>query len=106
MRKSNKKALYEPRIAVATDNPADAFPAVRYFQIHFEYLQEQLQLILRNQEVLQQQMHQLESRLSWSGQGIRLDSKALNPLEHLTTHRVATQNGEVSGLNSTPTSKR
>jgi hypothetical protein len=106
MRKSNKKAQLEPPMLVPAEQATDVFPAVRYFQIHFEFLQEQLQLILRNQEALQQQMQQLESRLARSGQGIRLDCKALNPLERLSTHRKAAQNSEASGLNSTPTGKR
>lgn len=106
MRKSNKKAQLDPPMLVPAEQAADVFPSVRYFQIHFEYLQEQLQLILSNQEALHQQMQQLDSRLPRSGQSIRLDSKALNRLERLTTHRKTTQNGDASDLNSTPTGKR
>lgn len=101
LNKSNKKARLDPPMVVSAEKAAEVFPAVRYFQIHFEFLQEQIQLILRNQEALQQHMQQLESRLSRSGQGIRLDSKALSPLERLTAHRNATSDSETPNLNLT-----
>ncbi len=97
MRKTTKKA---PSV-VPADKAADVFPAVRYFQIHFEFLQEQIQLILRNQEELQQQMQQLESQLSLSAHGIRLNSKALSPIERLTAHRKATQDTDTPNVNVT-----
>lgn len=103
MRTSNKQAQLEPPMVVAADKAADVFPAVRYFQIHFEFLQEQIQLILRNQEGLQQQIQTLDSRLSRSGLGIHFDSKASSPIQRLTAHRNATQDSEVSSLNLTPT---
>lgn len=90
MRKSNKKAQLEPPMLVAAEKAAAVFPAVRYFQIHFEFLQEQIQLVLQNQESLQQQMQQLESQLSRSGQDIRMDSKSLNPIERLMGNRNLT----------------
>ncbi len=101
MRKSNKKAQLEPPMLVSAEQAANVFPAVRYFQIHFEFLQEQIQLILRNQEVLQQQMQQLESQLSRSAQGLRLNSKTLSPIERLTANRNATQDSETANLNLT-----
>ncbi len=101
MRKSNKKAHLEPPMLVPADKAANVFPAVRYFQIHFEFLQEQIQLILRNQEALQQQIQQLESQLSRSAQGLRLNSKTLSPIERLTAHRNATQDTHTPNLNLT-----
>jgi hypothetical protein len=58
-------------------------------------------LILRTQEALQQQMQQLESQLSRSAQGMRLNSKALSPIERLTAHRNATQDTDTPNLNLT-----
>jgi len=101
MRKSNKKSHLEPSMLVPADKAANVFPAVRYFQIHFEFLQEQIQLILRNQEALQQQMQQLESQLSRSAQGMRLNSKTLSPIERLTANRNATQDTDTPNLNLT-----
>jgi hypothetical protein len=101
MSKPNKKLRLDPPMVVAAENAADVFPAVRYFQIHFEFLQEQLQLILRNQEALQQQMQQLESQLSLSAHGIRLNGKALSPIERLTANRNATQDTDTPNLNLT-----
>jgi hypothetical protein len=101
MRKSTKKAQLEPPMLAPADKAADVFPAVRYFQIHFEFLHEQLQLILRSQESLQQQMQQLESQLSRSAQGIRLNGKALSPIERLTANRKATQDTDTPNLNVT-----
>ncbi|PKM09926.1 MAG: hypothetical protein CVV06_17850 [Gammaproteobacteria bacterium HGW-Gammaproteobacteria-10] len=88
-------------MVVPAEQAADVFPAVRYFQIHFEFLQEQIQLILQNHESLQLQMQQLESQLSRSAHGMRLDSKALSPIERLTTHRNATQDTDTPNLNLT-----
>lgn len=59
---------------------APPYPSVRYFQIHFEYLQEQLQLILRNQDALQQRVQALEvqlQRLDKSRQSVPSSSNAL-----------------------------
>ncbi|MDD2738329.1 MAG: hypothetical protein PHR94_05310 [Methylomonas lenta] len=97
--KPDNKSRTKSPMVVPAEQAAEAFPAVRYFQIHFEFLQEQVQLILRNQEALQQQIQHLESQLSRSDQGIRLDSKALSPLERLTAHRNATSDSETSNLN-------
>lgn len=101
MRKSTKKAQLEPPSVVSAEQAAEVFPAVRYFQIHFEFLQEQIQLILRNQEVLQQQLQQLERQLSRSAQGICLNNKALSPIERLTANRNATQDTDTPNLNLT-----
>lgn len=99
--KPSEKSRLDPPIVVPAEQAAEVFPAVRYFQIHFEFLQEQVQLILRNQEALQQQMQQLESRLSRSGQGISLDTRAPSPIERLTAHRNATSDSETPNLNLT-----
>lgn len=99
--KPDNKSRTKSPMVVSAEQAAEAFPAVRYFQIHFEFLQEQIQLILRNQEILQQQMQQLENRLSRSGQSIRVDSKALSPIERLTAHRNATSDSEAPNLNLT-----
>jgi hypothetical protein len=39
--------------------PLKQFPTARYFQVHFEFLQEQLKLMLRVQETMRQQISQL-----------------------------------------------
>lgn len=73
---------------IKTDPPAEltveAFPAARYFQIHFEYLQEQMQSLLRQQEGLQQQIQQLDKRLSTRAQNgrvaNRVERKAKDPV--------------------------
>ncbi len=70
--KKNQRPL--PPMVVFAEQAAEVFPAVRYFQIHFEFLQEQLQLIARNQEALQQQIQQLEARLSVVGQTEQLSN--------------------------------
>lgn len=100
MRKNNKKAQLEPPMVVPAEQAADVFPAVRYFQIHFEFLHEQMQLILSNQESLQQQLKQLESRLPRTANGLRLNAQGKSPLERLTAgHSV--QDSESPGLNLT-----
>lgn len=99
--KPRKKSRLDPPMVVPAEKAAEVFPTVRYFQIHFEFLQEQIQLILRNQETLQQQMQQLESQMSRSAQGIRLNSKALSPIERLTANRNATQDTDTPNLNLT-----
>lgn len=99
--KPRKKSRLKPPLVVPAEKAADVFPAVRYFQIHFEFLQEQIQLILQNQASLQQQMQQLESQLLRSGQAMRLNGKALNPIERLTAHRNATQDTDTPNLNLT-----
>jgi len=99
--KPRKKSRLDPPTVVPAEKAADVFPSARYFQIHFEYLQEQLQLILRNQEVLQQQILQLENQLSRSTQDIRLNSKTLSPLDRLTSNRNATKDSDTPNLNLT-----
>ncbi|WP_415878264.1 hypothetical protein [Methylomonas sp. TEB] len=99
--KSCKKSRLDPPTVVPADKAADVFPSARYFQIHFEFLQEQIQLVMQNQESLQQQMQQLESQLSQSAQGMRLNSKALSPIERLTANRNATQDTDTPNLNLT-----
>lgn len=100
MRKNNKKAQLEPPFVVPADQAADVYPAVRYFQIHFEYLHEQIQLILSNQESLQQQLRQLESRLPRTANSLRLNAPGKSPLERLATgHTVPDK--DAPGLNLT-----
>lgn len=99
--KSDKKPRLEPPLAVSADKAAEMFPAVRYFQIHFEFLQEQVQLILRNQEALQQQIQQLERRLSHSGHGIRIDSRKMSAMERLAAGHSAAQDSEAPGFKQT-----
>lgn len=99
--KPRKKARLEPPMVVSAEKAAEVFPSVRYFQIHFEFLQEQIQLILCNQEALQQQMQQLESQLLRSAQSMRLNSKTLSPIERLTANRNATQDTDTPNLNLT-----
>ena len=59
--KSRKKSRHDQPMVMPAEQAAEVFPAVRYFQIHFEFLQEQLSLILHNQECLQQQIQQLRA---------------------------------------------
>ncbi len=101
LNKPRKKAMQEPPMVVPAEQAAEVFPAVRYFQIHFEFLQEQIQLILSNQEALQQQMRQLETLLSPSAHGMRLNSKTLSPIDRLTAHRNPTQDSDTPNLNLT-----
>lgn len=96
-----KKSRLDPPILVSDEKADEVFPAVRYFQIHFEFLQEQIQLILSNQESLQQQMRQLESRLPRTGNGVRQNTQGMSPLERLTAGHVAVQNSETANLNLT-----
>ncbi len=84
-------------MVVSAEKAADVFPAVRYLQIHFEFLQEQIQLILSNQEALQQQLKQLESRLPRTANGLRLNAQDKSPLERLTAGH-AVQDSEAPGL--------
>ena len=93
MRKPNKKSQLEPPIVVSAEHASDVFPSVRYFQIHFEFLQEQIQLILRNQEALKHQMQDLDSRLSTFGQGIRVETRTMSKLERLVAGHTAEQSG-------------
>ncbi|MGZ0080202.1 hypothetical protein [Methylomonas sp. YC3] len=99
--KPNKKSRLEPPVVVPAEQAAEVFPAVRYFQIHFEFLQEQIQLILKNQEMLQQQMQQLDSRLSRSGQGIHLDTQGMSPLKRLTRSHNLAHDSDTTSLNLT-----
>lgn len=99
--KPRKKTRLDPQMVVPAEKAAEVFPAVRYFQIHFEFLQEQMQLILHNQESLQQQMRQLESRLPRTSNGVRQNLQGASPLERLTAGHVAAQDSETPNLNLT-----
>jgi hypothetical protein len=101
LNKSRKKPRLEPPMVVPAEQAAAVFPAVRYFQIHFEFLQEQIQLILRNQEALQQNMQQLESSLSRPDPSIRADNRGMNRLERLTAVHGVAQDTESQSLNRT-----
>lgn len=57
------QTVVNPAITVSAEKAAEAFPSARYFQIHFEFLQEQMQLTMRMLEALQAQMRQLEQQL-------------------------------------------
>lgn len=99
--KTRNKNQIEPPIVVPAEQAAEVFPAVRYFQIHFEFLQEKIQLILRNQESLQQQLRQLESRLPRTGAGVRQNAQRMSPLDRLTAGHIAVQDNEAPSLNPT-----
>lgn len=99
--KPRKKVRLDPPMVVPAEKAAEVFPAVRYFQIHFEFLQEQIQLILHNQESLQQQLRQLESRLPRTASGVRQNAQGMSPLERLTAGHVAVQDSEATSLNLT-----
>lgn len=67
-----RPALKQIQINQALEQPTpeaaeQAFPSARYFQVHFEYLQEQMQAIERNQQALLERMQQLERRLALLG---------------------------------------
>ncbi|MEY4211767.1 MAG: hypothetical protein RLZ92_2148 [Pseudomonadota bacterium] len=54
MQRTKKNQRPVPPMVVSAEQAAEVFPAVCYLQVDFEFLQEQLQLIARNQETLQQ----------------------------------------------------
>ena len=101
LRKPRSKTRRKPPMVVPAEQAAEVFPAVRYFQIHFEFLQEQIQMILCNQESMQQQMQQLESQLSRLAPGMRLNCKTMSPIERLTANRNASSDSEASNHNLT-----
>ncbi|GEM_PF-2411895 len=101
MNSSHKKTQRDAPITVSADKAAKVFPAVRYFQIHFEFLQEQLQLIIRNQQALQQQVQQLESRLFESEQAIHLDLTAMSSFERQSASHNAAQNSNAPNFKLT-----
>lgn len=74
MPRINKNKQPVPPLVVSAEQAAEVFPAVRYFQIHFEFLQEQLQLIVHNQDTLQQHIQQLEARLLAVGKNESVDT--------------------------------
>ncbi|NOT13816.1 MAG: hypothetical protein HOP23_18670 [Methylococcaceae bacterium] len=57
------QSAIDPAFIVSTEKAAEVFPTVRYFQIHFEFLQEQLQLTMQTLEALQVQIQPLEQHL-------------------------------------------
>lgn len=63
--RKNISASFENDFAL---NEASGFPSARYFQIHFEYLQEQLHRTLSVVQTLQVQIQQLEQRISGQNQ--------------------------------------
>lgn len=81
--------------AVSPEPAAEVFPAARYFQIHFEFLQEQLQSILRNQQAMQERLQQLESRLPVSGQR---EIFSVGLLERFAGARPLALDGEAGGF--------
>ncbi len=56
----SRKTVVETDLALKA---GAGFPTARYFQIHFEYLQEQLHLTQGALQALQTQMHQLQQQL-------------------------------------------
>lgn len=62
-----------------------AYPSVRYFQIHFEYLHEELRRSVKLMETLHQQVRQLEQRLS-SSQGLNNQSSAQETTDAINAH--------------------
>ncbi|MBS4049715.1 hypothetical protein [Methylomonas rivi] len=73
-----EQALTEPV------QPAPVYPSARYFQIHFEFLQQQLQQTLNLLESLQTQMRQLEQQTAHCK--ARQDIYAV-PLQSLAAHQ-------------------
>ena len=57
---TSRKIVVEPDLAFKA---GAGFPTARYFQIHFEFLQEQLQLTRDILQALQVQMQQLQQQL-------------------------------------------
>ena len=63
MRRKTSSSDVEKRLTVTAEKAAEVFPTVRYFQIHFEYLQEQLKQTTRSLEALQLQIQQLQQQI-------------------------------------------
>jgi hypothetical protein len=79
----------DPPLAGSVEPNAEAFPSARYFQIHFEFLQEQLQSLLSQQQALQRQMQRLETYLTLAAQGKRAQGR----LDRLLAGHGAADNG-------------
>jgi len=83
-------------IADHSQKTTASFPAVRYFQIHFEFLQEQLQQTLLALESLQLQMQYLEQRLPVKTNGFGIHPDVTTPdmtassKDHLSLSPLAT----------------
>lgn len=54
----------ENQSAFEAETNKPKFPAARYFQIHFEHMESQLDAMHRRLEALQQQMAELQLRLN------------------------------------------
>lgn len=90
----------ETRINVPAHLAAEAFPTVRYFQIHFEFLQEQLQQTLHTLDSLKSQVHYLEQQLT-------IDHSRFSSNEEVTQHQphsqdIATKPNHLSVTSITP----
>ncbi len=94
--KSNDEELADhPLQSQQMSIDANGFPSVRYFQIHFEYMQEQLQRSVKLMENLQHQVMQLEQQLLNISEkkqppatGPQLNEALKAPLIDLPKHRV------------------
>lgn len=78
------KLINHSQQPVSSEMVTEAFPAARYFQIHFEFMQEQLKSIPHKQEALQIKIHQLDNCVSRSRQYIRVDANLKDTFEHPT----------------------
>ena len=59
----NEELVDNPQQSQQMTIDVNSFPSARYFQIHFEYMQEQLQRSVKLMENLQHQVMQLEQRV-------------------------------------------
>jgi len=90
---SRKKAMDPSETDLALKAGA-GFLTARYFQIHFEFLQEQLHLIQDTLQMLQMQMRQMEKQLSvnqnLSGHS-SLDGMPVTPSQQVSPKASTTQ---------------
>lgn len=58
----HSQSLPKESITDPIEQAETAYPSVRYFQIHFEFLQEQFQQTMKALEAMQTQIRQLEQQ--------------------------------------------
>ena len=61
---TRKKSKRKIKLQMPNEAINDLFPQARYFQIHFEYLQDLLAASLAKTDALNEQVNQLEKRLA------------------------------------------
>lgn len=98
-----KHPKLQPEGAYTTSKAPKNFPTARYFQVHFEFLQEQIQLMKNMQEVMLMQMNQLEQRLLMKQQHLFSDDQHPFATQHssLISHPADKQADLLAGINNT-----